>query len=468
MSATRPELDGAIDRTPDAIPAPGAPIGNADVNRVVLRALAPPGLRFYAFLAFLAAGTAAGGFAWYHQIYSGLGVTGLRQPTMWAVYITDFVFWVGIGHAGTLISAILYLFRSRWRTPVYRAAETMTIFAIATAGLFPLIHLGRVWFFYWLLPYPNERWLQPNFRSPLVWDAFAVSTYFTVSIVFYLIGLMPDAAAAREGTTGWRRRLYAFLSFGWQGSDAQWRHMQTVYLLLAGFVTPLVLSVHSVVSWDFAMAQLPGWHSTIFAPYFVAGAILSGCGMVMTLLIPTRRLLGLEDTLTAWHFDNLAKLTLGLSLVVSYSYAAESFMAWYSGDPYEQTTFAMRYWGPYGWIFWLTIACNSVIPLVLFSPRIRRNLRALFVVSIFINIGMWAERYMLIAGSLATSFETAQWAFHRPTWVEVTITAGSFCWLVMWFTLFTKLVPIVSMTEVKEGLSWLRQARHERATRAAA
>jgi len=438
-----------------------------DINDVVLRALSPPGMVFWVFLGALWLVVGAGIYAWCHQIYTGLGVTGLHQPTMWAFYITNFVFWVGIGHAGTLISAILYLFRSRWRTPVFRAAETMTIFAIATAGLFPLIHLGRVWWFYWLLPYPNERWLQPNFRSPLVWDAFAVGTYFTVSCIFWFIGLMPDAAAAREGTSGWRRSLYALLSLGFQGTDRQWRHFTTVYLLLAGFITPLVLSVHSVVSWDFAMAQLPGWHSTIFAPYFVAGAIFSGCAMVMSLLIPTRRFLRLEAALTPWHFDNLAKMTLGLSLVVSYAYATEAFIVWYSASSYEQTTFHMRYWGTYGYLFWTMITCNSVIPLLFFSRRIRRNLTALFVISLFINLGMWVERYVIIAGSLATNFEPAQWSFHTPTWVELTITVASFCWLIAWFTLLTKLVPIVSMTEVKEGRAWLRQAHGQQRRTAA-
>jgi molybdopterin-containing oxidoreductase family membrane subunit len=443
-------------------------IGYTDVDNVVIRALARPGALFWLLLGFFATGVAAGAATWAYQIYTGLGVTGLRQPTMWAVYITNFVFWVGIGHAGTLISAILYLFRSRWRTPVYRAAETMTIFAIATAGLFPLVHLGRVWWFYWLLPYPNERWLQPNFRSPLVWDAFAVGTYFTVSCIFYFIGLMPDAAAARDGMVGWRRKFYAFLSLGWQGSEAQWRHFSTVYLLLAGFITPLVLSVHGVVSWDFAMAQVPGWHSTIFAPYFVAGAIFSGCAMVITLLVPVRRFLRLEETLTPWHFDNLAKLTLAMSLVVTYSYAAESFMNWYAADPYERVTFHMRYFGStYGFLFWITIACNSVIPLVLFSRRVRRSVVALWIVALFINVGMWTERYMIIAGSLATAFEPSQWAYHRPTWVEVVITGASFCWLLMWFTLFTKLVPVVSMTEVKEGLPWLRQALRDQRREAA-
>ncbi|HKA56376.1 MAG TPA: NrfD/PsrC family molybdoenzyme membrane anchor subunit, partial [Candidatus Binatia bacterium] len=326
---------------------------------------------------------------------------------------------------------------------------------------FPLIHLGRVWFFYWLLPYPNQRWLQPNFRSPLVWDAFAIGTYFTVSWVFLLMGLIPDVATARDATSGWRRRFYRLLSLGWQGTDEQWRHFSVAYVLLAGLATPLVISVHSVVSWDFAMAQLPGWHSTIFAPYFVAGAIFSGCALVLTLLVPLRRLMRLEEVLTPWHFDNLAKVTLLMSLVVSYAYVTEAFMAWYSANPFERTTFQMRYWGPYGPLVWTMVTCNCVVPLSLFSPRVRRNLTALFVISLCINIGMWLERFVIIAGSLATNFMPSQWAFYKPTWVEVTITTASFAWFLLWFTLFSKFLPIVSMTEVKEGMPWLKQARQE-------
>ncbi len=430
----------------------------SDINRLVLRTLARPGRAYWIGVGFLAAVVAAGIMAWAYQIYTGLGVTGLRQPNMWATYITNFVFWVGIAHSGTLISAILFLFRTRWRTPVYRAAETMTVFAVMTAGLFPLIHLGRSWFFYWLLPYPNERWLQPNFRSPLVWDAFAVGTYFTVSWLFLLMGLIPDVAAARDAATGWRRTFYRALSLGWQGTDEQWRHFSTAYLLLAGLATPLVISVHSVVSWDFAMAQLPGWHSTIFAPYFVAGAIFSGCALVLTLLIPLRRLMQLDHVLTPWHFDNLAKVILLMSLVVTYAYVTEAFMAWYSANPFERTTFQMRYWGPYGPLAWTMVVCNCAIPLLLFSPRLRRSLRALFIISICINIGMWLERFVIIAGSLATNFMPSQWAFYKPTWVEITITTASFAWFLMWFALFSKFLPIVSMTEVKEGVRWQQQA----------
>ncbi len=430
----------------------------ADVDRGVHRLMEPPGLIFWVWIGFCATLVAVAAALWTRQIYEGLGVTGLRQPTMWAVYITNFVFWVGIAHSGTLISAILYLFRTRWRTAVFRAAETMTLFAVATAGLFPLVHLGRVWNAYWLLPYPNERYLQPNFRSPLVWDAFAVSTYLTISATFLLMGLIPDVANARDVAKGRRKIFYSMLSFGWRGTDEQWRHYQMMYLLLAGLATPLVISVHSVVSWDFAMAQLPGWHSTIFAPYFVAGAILSGVAMVLTLLIPMRRLLNLGEFITPWHLDNLAKIILLTSLVVSYSYITETFMTWYGQDQYEVVTFNMRYWGPYGPLFWLMVFGNCALPLALFSPRIRRRTIPLFIITIFVNIGMWLERFVIFAGSLTTSFIPSQWGFYRPSITEIMITVGSFAWFLMLFSLFTRYLPIISTTELKEGIHWLRQS----------
>lgn len=430
----------------------------ADIDRSVLRVMEPAGLAYWVWIGFCFTLVGIAAAMWTRQIYSGLGVTGLRQPVMWAVYITNFVFWVGIAHSGTLISAILFLFRTKWRTAVYRAAETMTIFAVATAGLFPLIHLGRVWFFYWLLPYPNERYLQPDFRSPLVWDAFAVSTYLTVSALFWTMGLIPDLANAREAAIGWRKRLFTVLAMGWQGTDRQWRHYSMVYLLMAGLATPLVVSVHSVVSWDFAMAQLPGWHSTIFAPYFVAGAIFSGVAMVITLLIPMRKWLGLEDLLTLWHFDNLAKVVLLTSLVVSYAYVAETFMAWYAGDPIEQMTFHVRYFGPWGWMFWVMVLCNCLIPLLLFSQRVRVNLTALWVITIFVNIGMWFERFVIIAGSLTSNVEPSQWGSYQISVTEFMITVGSFAWFLGLFSLYTKFLPIVSMTELKEGIVWLRKA----------
>ncbi len=442
-----------------------------DVDREVRRIMEPAGLGYWAWVSFCLFLVVMGVTVWTNQIYNGLGVTGLTQPTMWAVYITNFVFWVGIAHSGTLISAILFLFRTRWRTAVYRLAETMTVFAVMTAGLFPLIHIGRPWFFYWLLPYPNERSLQPDFRSPLVWDTFAVSTYLTISSLFWIVGLIPDVANAREWSqkwdSGWRKYLYSMMSFGWRGTEREWRAFSMAYLLLAGLATPLVLSVHSVVSWDFAMAQLPGWHSTIFAPYFVAGAIFSGVAMVLTLLIPLRRIMGLEDLVTTWHLDNLAKVILLTSLIVSYSYICESFVVWYAGDPIEMATFHMRYFGPQGWLFWVMVSCNCVIPLLLFSPRVRTSAAALFAISLFVNVGMWTERFVIIAGSLATNFEPSQWRFYLPSFTEITITAASFGWFLLWFSLFSRFMPIISMTELKEGIGWLREAIRNDYSRAA-
>jgi Ni/Fe-hydrogenase subunit HybB-like protein len=438
-----------------------------EIDRQVMRSLEPPGWKYWLWIAVLFLIVVWASLCWARQIYVGLGVSGLREPNMWAVYITNFVFWVGIAHSGTLISAILYLFRSRWRTAVYRTAETMTAFAVMTAGLCPLMHLGRVWFFYWLLPYPNERWLQPDFRSPLVWDAFAVSTYLTVSILFLFMGLIPDVATARDESRGWRRIFYNIVCLGWQGSDDQWRHFAGVYLLLAGLATPLVISVHSVVSWDFAMAQLPGWHSTIFAPYFVAGAIFSGCAMVLTLIIPMRRLLRLEDLITPWHIDNLSRIVLLTSLIVTYSYICESFMTWYTKDPFEVTTFQQRYFGHYGYLFWIMVVCNCLIPLAFFSPRVRYNLKLLWVLSLFVNVGMWLERFVIIAGSLATNFMPSQWGWFVPSVTEISITAGTFAFFLMMFSLFTKFLPIVSTTEVKEGVGWLRQALRKESAEAA-
>jgi Ni/Fe-hydrogenase subunit HybB-like protein len=438
-----------------------------DIDRSARAILAPPSYKYWIWIGFLLTLTLLAGALWTRQVYVGLQVTGLGDPVMWAVYITNFVFWVGIAHSGTLISAILFLFRTRWRTAVYRAAETMTIFAVATAGLFPIIHLGRPWFFYWLAPYPNQRYLQPDFRSPLVWDLFAIGTYLTISSLFWFTGLIPDVANVREVATGWRKKLYTIVALGWQGSDRQWRHFSMAYLLMAGLATPLVLSVHSVVSWDFAMAQLPGWHSTIFAPYFVAGAIFSGVAMVLTLLIPMRWIMGLEDLITPWHLDNLAKVILLTSFIISYAYCVESFMTWYSQDPIEMMTFHMRYFGPWGWMFWVMVACNCVIPLALFSPRIRTSPVPLFIVAIFVNIGMWFERFVIIAGSLAVNFEPSQWRFWHPSLTEMGITVGSFAWFVMLFSLFARFMPIISMTELKEGISWLKQALRQGYAKAA-
>jgi Ni/Fe-hydrogenase subunit HybB-like protein len=392
----------------------------------------------------------------------GLGLAGYQPPVMWAVYITTFVFWIGIGHAGTLISAILFLFRSPWRTAVYRATEAMTVFAVMTAGLFPIIHIGRQWFFYWLLPYPNARFLWPNFKSPLIWDVFAISTYLTVSTTFLCVGLVPDIAAARDKMRGWRHKVYSFFSLGWKGTDNQWRHYTRAYLYLAALATPLVLSVHSVVSWDFAMSIIPGWHGTIFAPYFVAGAIYSGVGMVLTILIPLRKALKIEHMITDYHFDNLAKLTLLTGSILFYAYAMEYFIAWYSGNPFEQETFWRRAFGPMWWAGWTMIICNAFVSQLFWFRKIRTNLTALFVISIFVNIGMWFERYVIIVSSLSNDYDPYAWSQMSPTWADWGILLGSFGWFSMWFLLFARSFPVVAIQELKEMIPMprLRKGGH--------
>ncbi|MBK6494226.1 MAG: polysulfide reductase NrfD [Gemmatimonadetes bacterium] len=387
----------------------------------------------------------------------GLGLAGYAPPIMWSVYITTFVFWVGIGHAGTLISAILFLFRSPWRTAVYRATEAMTVFAVMTAALFPIIHIGRQWIFYWLIPYPNARYLWPNFKSPLLWDVFAISTYLTVSSTFLMVGLVPDIAAVRDHVSGWRKKLYGALALGWTGADSQWRHYSRAYLYLAALATPLVLSVHSVVSWDFAVSIVPGWHGTIFAPYFVAGAIYSGIGMVLTLMIPLRKVLKVEHMITDYHFDNLSKLTLFTGTILFYAYAMEYFVAWYSGSTFEQVTFWRRAFGPAWWAGWTMIICNAFVSQLLWFKKIRTNLTSLFIISIFINLGMWFERYVIVTSSLSNDYVPYAWGQMNPTWADWLVLLGSFGWFGLWFTLFYKNFPIVAIQEIKEMIPMPRR-----------
>lgn len=425
----------------------------ARVNRDILRTLAPPGRGWYAMMAVVLATLGFAALCLIYQIRTGLGVTGYANSVYWAVYITNFVFWVGIAHSGTLISAILFLFRSRWRTSVYRVSEMMTVFAVMTAGLFPLIHLGRIWKFYYLLPYPNSRQIYPDFQSPLIWDTFAVSTYFTISSTFLFMGLIPDLAVARDAAEpgSLRQKAYRALSLGWQGTDREWKHFNRGYLFLAALATPLVLSVHSVVSWDFASSIVPGWHSTIFAPYFVAGAIFSGVAMVITLVVPMRKWFGLEAYLTRNTFDNMAKLIVLTSSIVTYAYLVEFFMAWYSGSPFERGTFWDRVTGDYWWAGWIMLICNSVVPLACWSRKVRRSIPTMFAISIFINIGMWFERFVIIVQSLHHEYLPAAWGrYYGPTWVEYGITAGSFAWFLMYFLIGIKLLPSVSVNEVKE------------------
>jgi Ni/Fe-hydrogenase subunit HybB-like protein len=432
-----------------------------EVNTDILRILGRPG-KIWWFLLFLSlAGVGLLVVSWANQIINGIGVTGLNTPVGWGVYITTFVFWVGIAHSGTLISAILFLFRAKWRQSIYRAAEATTVFAVMTAGLFPLIHLGRVWHAYWLFPYPNERLLWPNFRSPLVWDVFAVTTYFTVSSLFFIMGMIPDIAAARDEAKARQRsgpslagqlreRIYTLLSFGWRGTDRQWHHFAKAYLFLAALATPLVLSVHSVVSWDFAMAIVPGWHATIFAPYFVAGAIFSGIAMVITLLVPMRKAFGLEKYLTTRHFDAMAKLCLATGLIVFYAYLVEFFMAWYSGEDPERWVFWNRAFGHYWWATWIMLTCNGMVPIMLWFKRVRHSIPALFVISLLINIGMWFERFVIIVTSLSAEFIPFAWGTYRPSLTEMGIIVGSFAWFFFWFLLFTRLLPPVAVSELKE------------------
>ncbi len=424
-----------------------------DANEDISRPISAPAWRFWFLLGVVGTIILWAGIAWVVQIRDGLGVTGINNPVFWGVYIATFVFWVGIAHSGTLISAILYLFRSGWRTTINRAAEAMTIFAVMTAGLFPLIHLGRVWYFYWLVPYPSQRMIWPNFKSPLVWDLFAIGTYFTISLIFWYTGLIPDLAVLRDKMTGWKSKLYGVFALGWTGSVKEWRHYRRAYLYMAGIATPLVLSVHSVVSWDFAMGIVPGWHSTIFAPYFVAGAIFSGVALVITIMIPLRWAFGLHEYITEYHFENMAKLLLLTSLIVGYSYAVEYFIAWYSADPIEMASFRWRAVGAYTLPFWIMVFCNCVVPVTLWFKKVRTSLPALMVVTILVNIGMWYERFVIIVTSLAHEFVPASWGNYTPTWVELSILAGSFAWFFFWFLLFSKTLPTISIAEVKEHLA---------------
>jgi molybdopterin-containing oxidoreductase family membrane subunit len=432
---------------------------HAEVTRDVLATLGTPSRGYYLAL-FGAVGMFLVGLGTFVMLLKeGLGLAGYTPPVMWSVYITTFVFWIGIGHAGTLISAILFLFRSPWRTAVYRSTEAMTVFAVMTAALFPIIHIGRQWVFYWLLPYPNQRFLWPNFKSPLLWDVFAITTYFTVSATFLVIGLVPDVSAIRDKVTGWRKAIYSLCSVGWTGADSQWRHYTRGYLYLAALATPLVLSVHSVVSWDFAMAIVPGWHGTIFAPYFVAGAIYSGIGMVLTLLIPLRKVLRVEHMVGEYHFDNLAKLTLLTGSILFYAYAMEYFVSWYSGNTFEQTTFFRRAFGPMWWAGWSMIICNAFVSQLLWFRKIRTNLTALFVISIFINLGMWFERFVIIASSLTNEFVPWQWRVPAITWADWGILIGSFGWFLMYFLLFARTFPVVAIQEIKEMIPYPRKHR---------
>jgi molybdopterin-containing oxidoreductase family membrane subunit len=385
-----------------------------------------------------------------YLVTTGVGVWGNNTPVAWAFDIVNFVFWVGIGHAGTLISAILFLFRQNWRTSVNRFAEAMTIFAVVCASMFPAIHVGRPWLAYWLFPVPNQMSMWPQFRSPLLWDVFAVGTYATVSLLFWYVGMVPDLATLRDRATGRVRQIvYGMLALGWNGSSRHWHRFERAYLLLAALATPLVLSVHSVVSFDFAASQLPGWHTTIFPPYFVAGAVFGGFAMVLTLAIPARQWFGLKELITLRHLENMCKILLATGLIVAYAYATELFTTWYSGNEYEQFTLWNRFTGPYAWAAGVMVFCNVVAPQFLWSKRVRTNVWSILAVAMCVNVGMWFERYVIIVTSLTRDFLPGSWGAYHPTWVDLGMLAGSFGLFFTLFLLFIRFGPILAMAEVK-------------------
>jgi molybdopterin-containing oxidoreductase family membrane subunit len=420
------------------------------VEADVLAAMQKPRPAYWLALLFSLTCFGIGLACWGWQIWHGMRFSGKNNPVGWFMYITDFVFWVGIAHSGTLISAVLFLFRAKFRKAFNRTAEAMTVIAVLCAGLFPLIHLGRVWLFYWLPPYPNQRMLWSNFRSPLLWDVFAVSTYLTVSAIFFYVGLLPDLAVARRRVTGIRQWIYRILSIGWRGTAKQWSHYEKLYGFLAAFATPLVISVHSVVSWDFAMSVIPGWHTTIFAPYFVAGAIFSGCAMVITLMAPMRYILRLEKYVTVDHFEAIAKVLLFTSLIVGYAYILEYAMAFYSGNVFEIAHFKFRLLGDFKYAYWLMCFCNVLLPLTLFVRKLRRNIVYLVVVSLFVNVGMWLERFVIIVTSLAHDFQPYAWGNPNLSLIAIGITVGSFGMFFTFFLIFVKILPVLSVTELKE------------------
>ncbi len=423
------------------------------ISSIVLTRKTPRGWIFGFFVAFLITMVLFMAITW--LLIRGVGIWGVNVPVGWGFAIINFVWWIGIGHAGTLISAILLLLKQTWRTSINRFAEAMTLFAVACAGIFPLIHLGRPWLAYWLIPYPNTMKIWPQFRSPLVWDVFAVSTYFTVSLLFWFVGLIPDLATLRDRTHNRLAQIvYGMLAMGWRGSARHWHRYETAYLLLAGLATPLVVSVHTVVSFDFAVAIVPGWHTTIFPPYFVAGAIYSGFAMVLTLAIPIRAFYGLEGFITMRHLDNMAKVMLATGLIVAYGYMTETFMAWYSANEYEQYVMHNRMTGPYAPYYWALIACNVLIPQLLWSGKIRRNVVLLFLLALVVNTGMWLERFVIVVTSLHRDFLPSSWGMYYPTqwdWYTFIGTLGLFTALLFLFIRFLPMISIFEMRTIVPG-----------------
>ncbi|MCH8557791.1 MAG: polysulfide reductase NrfD [Balneolia bacterium] len=385
-----------------------------------------------------------------YLIWEGTGVWGLNNTVAWGWAIINFVWWVGIGHAGTLISAVLFLFRQGWRTAINRFAEAMTIFAVMCAGIFPAVHVGRIWVIYWVFPLPNQMQMWPNFQSPLLWDVFAVSTYFTVSLLFWYVGLIPDLATLRDRVKSkLAAKLYGAFALGWTGGNRQWQNYEKAYMLLAGLATPLVLSVHTIVSFDFAVSIIPGWHTTIFPPYFVAGAIFSGFAMVMTLMIIARKIYGLQDIMTIDHIEKMNIIILVTGWMVGFAYIMEFFIAWYSGVEYEKFAFVNRATGPYAWAYWIMMSCNVIAPNFFWFRKMRRSITVSFILSIVVNIGMWFERFVITVTSLAQDFLPGSWAYYSPTWVDVLTYVGTFGLFFTNFLLFLRFLPMIAIAEVK-------------------
>ncbi|MCC6572278.1 MAG: polysulfide reductase NrfD [Planctomycetes bacterium] len=440
--------------------------GDVSLHQITEQACAPlerrAGLTWWMAFALALTALGVGAAAVTYEIATGIGTWGLNKTVGWAFDITNFVFWVGIGHAGTLISAVLFLLRQKWRTSINRSAEAMTIFAVICAAVFPLIHMGRPWLAFWTAPYPNFRGpLWVNFRSPLLWDVFAISTYFTISLVFWYIGLIPDLASARDrAKSKIRKFIYSIMSFGWNGSSRVWSRYETAYLLFAGLATPLVVSVHTIVSMDFATSVIPGWHTTIFPPYFVVGAVFSGFAMVMTLLIIMRKVVNFQNFITVNHLENMAKVILVTGSIVGLAYSTEFFIAWYSGNEYEGFTFVNRATGPFAWAYWIMVSCNVITPQLLWFKKIRRSVPMLFILSIFVNIGMWFERFVIVVTSLHRDYLPSSWAYYTPTLIEIATLVGSFGLFFTLFLLFCRALPMLALGEIKSVSKFGRKPRH--------
>jgi molybdopterin-containing oxidoreductase family membrane subunit len=428
-----------------------APVSSAKITDDLLRPLVQTSWRFYALVGFLGTIVATGIATWFYQMYMGFGMTGINMPVYWAFYITNFVFWIGISHAGTLISAILRLVNAGWRRPVTRCAEVITAFALMIGAMFPIIHLGRPWLFFWLLPYPTERQIWPNFRSPLVWDFFAISTYLTGSLLFLFLPMIPDFALVRDRATGVRRRIYGMLALGWSGTTKQWHRLESAMQIMAIAIIPVAVSVHTIVSFDFSMAPVPMWHSTMFGPYFVAGAIFSGIAGLIIAMAALRRFLHLEAYLQPVHFQNLGKLLLMMSLLWAYFIFAERLTTWYGNDTAEMNVFYVTQRGSFAPLYWTMIVCNFVVPFVILSIKKLRTITGCVVASFGVCIGMWLERFLIVVPSLSHKFLPYTWGHYRPRPVEIIITIATFAAMTLLYTLFAKFVPIISIWELKAG-----------------